>query len=121
MIRRPPRSTRTDTLFPYTTLFRSIGLPPEGRKYTPHVTLARLKDAPSGRVQDFLAAHGGLRTEPFPVTGFTLYSSFLSRTGALYRAEAGFPFEGGEAPDEATNGATDEATEEDWNPWHTGG
>src|SRR3546814_7116051 len=30
MIRRPPRSTRTDTLFPYTTLFRS---------YEPHVTI----------------------------------------------------------------------------------
>src|SRR3546814_2449978 len=31
MIRRPPRSTRTDTLFPYTTLFRSIGEhPPTG-------------------------------------------------------------------------------------------
>src|SRR3546814_8763787 len=28
MIRRPPRSTRTDTLFPYTTLFRSL-LPPD--------------------------------------------------------------------------------------------
>src|SRR3546814_11124153 len=28
MIRRPPRSTRTDTLFPYTTLFRSVPLPP---------------------------------------------------------------------------------------------
>src|SRR3546814_7633689 len=27
MLRRPPRSTRTDTLFPYTTLFRSDGLP----------------------------------------------------------------------------------------------
>src|SRR3546814_2508126 len=26
MIRRPPRSTRTDTLFPYTTLFRSSGV-----------------------------------------------------------------------------------------------
>src|SRR3546814_9043794 len=26
MIRRPPRSTRTDTLFPYTTLFRSLQL-----------------------------------------------------------------------------------------------
>src|SRR3546814_17032435 len=26
MIRRPPRSTRTDTLFPYTTLFRSVDL-----------------------------------------------------------------------------------------------
>src|SRR3546814_1246798 len=32
MIRRPPRSTRTDTLFPYTTLFRSIdGLVHTGR------------------------------------------------------------------------------------------
>src|SRR3546814_6898844 len=28
MIRRPPRSTRTDTLFPYTTLFRSIAVDP---------------------------------------------------------------------------------------------
>src|SRR3546814_7913860 len=27
MIRRPPRSTRTDTLFPYTTLFRSASVP----------------------------------------------------------------------------------------------
>src|SRR3546814_2159423 len=34
MIRRPPRSTRTDTLFPYTTLFRSQtgrGVPPSER------------------------------------------------------------------------------------------
>src|SRR3546814_12116068 len=29
MIRRPPRSTRTDTLFPYTTLFRSLGTVPK--------------------------------------------------------------------------------------------
>src|SRR3546814_15643012 len=27
MIRRPPRHTRTDTLFPYTTLFRAVGAP----------------------------------------------------------------------------------------------
>src|SRR3546814_4641800 len=31
MKRRPPRSTRTDTLFPYTTLFRSLSLRVEGR------------------------------------------------------------------------------------------
>src|SRR3546814_7134403 len=31
MIRRPPRSTRTDTLFPYTTLFRSRGRGARGR------------------------------------------------------------------------------------------
>src|SRR3546814_1862770 len=34
MIRRPPRSTRTDTLFPYTTLFRSYGVDGAGRVNT---------------------------------------------------------------------------------------
>src|SRR3546814_11526290 len=33
MIRRPPRSTRTDTLFPYTTLFRSPGIRDVSRSY----------------------------------------------------------------------------------------
>src|SRR3546814_14176638 len=38
MIRRPPRSTRTDTLFPYTTLFRSPGdKVKSGRSIYPHV------------------------------------------------------------------------------------
>src|SRR3546814_703699 len=32
MIRRPPRSTRTDTLFPYTTLFRSVVMRPQANK-----------------------------------------------------------------------------------------
>src|SRR3546814_13502457 len=37
MIRRPPRSTRTDTLFPYTTLFRSIRMQgqPIGEEFGP--------------------------------------------------------------------------------------
>src|SRR3546814_11854801 len=35
MIRRPPRSTRTDTLFPYTTLFRSISGKWRGRPLVP--------------------------------------------------------------------------------------
>src|SRR3546814_15091753 len=34
MIRRPPRSTRTDTLFPYTTLFRSLTAPAVGAQST---------------------------------------------------------------------------------------
>src|SRR3546814_19037008 len=36
MIRRPPRSTRTDTLFPYTTLFRSTG--PSSSAWPVHAT-----------------------------------------------------------------------------------
>src|SRR3546814_19644993 len=37
MIRRPPRSTRTDTLFPYTTLFRSHSLPARQQPRSPRV------------------------------------------------------------------------------------
>src|SRR3546814_11682099 len=36
MVRRPPRSTRTDTLFPYTTLFRSTAFAGPGRKTRPN-------------------------------------------------------------------------------------
>src|SRR3546814_4593748 len=46
MIRRPPRSTRTDTLFPYTTLFRSSVLSERrgqrGRGYTPYSTTTHI-------------------------------------------------------------------------------
>src|SRR3546814_2843364 len=43
MIRRPPRSTRTDTLFPYTTLFRSAAdaradAPSYGADVAPHIS-----------------------------------------------------------------------------------
>src|SRR3546814_12419996 len=45
MIRRPPRSTRTDTLFPYTTLFRSEDIPAELRERCEDVILNRRDDA----------------------------------------------------------------------------
>src|SRR3546814_7003148 len=56
MIRRPPRSTRTDTLFPYTTLFRS---PSAQRKSSPPkrsrpsvVTVMTLMSRSSGRSEE---------------------------------------------------------------------
>src|SRR3546814_9501486 len=46
MIRRPPRSTRTDTLFPYTTLFRSTFTSPDRSRATGSpVTLAAIRRA----------------------------------------------------------------------------
>src|SRR3546814_2409886 len=48
MIRRPPRSTRTDTLFPYTTLFRSAGLagrPAAAGRRPPGLPLGRVAAA----------------------------------------------------------------------------
>src|SRR3546814_9103948 len=41
MIRRPPRSTRTDTLFPYTTLFRSLPDPRESCRVSDPGSTAR--------------------------------------------------------------------------------
>src|SRR3546814_2344531 len=50
MIRRPPRSTRTDTLFPYTTLFRSI---PARRARTPSVGVPQSRgSAAAGRSEE---------------------------------------------------------------------
>jgi 2'-5' RNA ligase len=75
-----------------------IGLEPEPRKFAPHVTLARLKDAPASRIGTFLGEHGLFRLEPFRVERFVLYSSFLSRSGAIYTPEALYPLR---APAEA--------------------
>src|SRR3546814_4152866 len=48
MIRRPPRSTRTDTLFPYTTLFRSAQADVAKREWDAEHPLSGLKKAVSG-------------------------------------------------------------------------
>src|SRR3546814_14000596 len=48
MIRRPPRSTRTDTLFPYTTLFRSDGFTDELAKGVVDLALERAELAAAG-------------------------------------------------------------------------
>jgi RNA 2',3'-cyclic 3'-phosphodiesterase len=63
------------------------GLPPEGRRFTPHVTLARLHDSPQGKVIEFLQHHALLRTSTFDVRAFQLYSSVLSPGGSKYRIE----------------------------------
>src|SRR3546814_5907670 len=45
MIRRPPRSTRTDTLFPYTTLFRSRDGEPVPSEVAPHLGVRQRENA----------------------------------------------------------------------------
>lgn len=69
-----------------------VGLPPERRKFQPHVTLARLRDANAERIAAFLGRQGAFALPPFQVEGFTLFSSFLSQSGAIYRPEAEYYF-----------------------------
>ncbi|KIL98013.1 2'-5' RNA ligase [Paramagnetospirillum magnetotacticum MS-1] len=67
------------------------GASPEPRKFNPHVTLARLKDTPSGRLQDFIDASGPFREELVAVERFTLFRSTLGRQGAHYDALEHYP------------------------------
>jgi len=67
-----------------------VGLPPEGRRFTPHVTLARLRDTPLHRVSAFLAHNSLFRAGPITVDHFTLFSSFLQGSGPIYTAEADY-------------------------------
>ena len=72
-------------------LMQRIGLEPEGRKYLPHVTLARLRDSSSLQVADYLSARGYFRTAAFPVSRFVLFSSRASVGGGPYVVEASYP------------------------------
>jgi 2'-5' RNA ligase len=72
-------------------LMQRIGLEPEGRKYTPHVTVARLRESSSRDVAEYLAARGFFRTSPFKVSRFVLFSSRASVGGGPYVVEASYP------------------------------
>ncbi len=75
-----------------TALVRS-GLPPEPRKFLPHVTLARLTDTPATRLQDFVARNSPFRAGPQRVEHFTLFSSTLGHGGARYDPLADYPLD----------------------------
>src|SRR3546814_7450739 len=81
MIRRPPRSTRTDTLFPYTTLFRSISRPDQ--------FLGLLSGGRRGDGERECAGHRG-RSAP----GFAPQPAVLSVRFAQRPAPASFPIVG---------------------------
>jgi 2'-5' RNA ligase len=74
-------------------LMQRVGLQPEGRKFTPHVTLARLRDSSSRQVADYLSERGSFRSAPFRVERFVLYSSRDSVGGGPYVVEADYPLQ----------------------------
>ena len=63
------------------------GLEPEGRKYTPHVTLARLHGAGGGRLGEFVQANHLVRLGPLAVDSFALFSSWSYGDGPHYEIE----------------------------------
>jgi 2'-5' RNA ligase len=70
-----------------------VGLEPEHRKFTPHITLARLNRA-AGPVGGWLAAHGTLAAGPWRVDEFRLYESALAPGGARYEPVVSYRLRG---------------------------
>ena len=69
---------------------RRVGLAPESRAYRPHVTLAYLRRPDPAAVADWLAANSLLRSPPFEVSSFGLYSSWRTEAGSRYRLEQAY-------------------------------
>jgi RNA 2',3'-cyclic 3'-phosphodiesterase len=70
---------------------RRLGVAPETRKFTPHVTLARLRGVRPHAVADYLASRGALAVESFIAGRFVLYSARAGSGGGPYVVEAAYP------------------------------
>ena len=68
---------------------QTAGLGPEPRRFTPHITLARL-GADAGDIGGWLARFGDLKAGPWDVSEFILYESRLGHTGAFYEPVTAF-------------------------------
>ena len=73
-----------------TRLF-NLGCAPENRKFSPHITLARLQQTSAAKVGKYLELHGLLGSAPFVVRQLLLYSSILGRKGASHVVEQRYP------------------------------
>jgi RNA 2',3'-cyclic 3'-phosphodiesterase len=72
-------------------VLRRVGVEPEQRKYTPHVTLARLKGTSAQSLAAFLSERP-IQPLEFEVDHFALYSARTSLGGGPYVVEAEYPF-----------------------------
>ncbi|MDP2122037.1 MAG: RNA 2',3'-cyclic phosphodiesterase [Hoeflea sp.] len=68
-----------------------LGFGPDPRRFSPHVSLARLRNARVGDVVEYLGARGNFRTMPFTVGRFVVMSSRDSVGGGPYLVEEAYP------------------------------
>ena len=73
------------------TALMRIGLAPEGRRYSPHVSLAKVQNGNPIEIRRFVSEHNLLRLPAFPVDAFSLVCSYLTKAGAIYEDVADYP------------------------------
>ena len=89
-----------------------FGVPADPRKFTPHVTLARLRNVSPIDVAAYLSARGNFSATPFKVGRFVLMSSRNSVGGGPYVIEEAWPLAGAEARQTAQPPLSDA-----WSDW----
>jgi RNA 2',3'-cyclic 3'-phosphodiesterase len=72
---------------------RRIGQPQDAHKFTPHVTVARLRNPEGGRMIEWLTDHALFTSPEFRVRAFQLYSSRLTSGGSVYAVEREYSLE----------------------------
>ena len=72
-------------------LIRRCGVAPETRKFTPHITLARLRDTSPRQAAEFFTLRGPMMAQSFTAEEFVLFSSRASVGGGPYIVEAAYP------------------------------
>jgi len=68
----------------------NAGIAADERSFSPHITIARLRETPLAEVASLEETHRQFSAGPFPVEEFYLYSSSLTREGAIHRREAAY-------------------------------
>src|SRR3546814_11087229 len=116
MIRRPPRSNRTDTLFPYTTLFRSARgirrcaaarsgpVPPEATSWCSRSALGRAADEGQQRGEAVAAGRRQMLRQPYVGAVGVRSGEDVLRAAPLFHEQR-------EVEEERTDGRADEPTE----------
>ncbi len=86
-----PTPQLTELQAEHERIIQRLGLPAEPRRFTPHVTLARLRGTSAGEVARWISEHGPVRLPSFEVDRFVLYSSRSSVGGGPYLVEEAYP------------------------------
>jgi 2'-5' RNA ligase len=89
---------------------KRLGLPSDPRKFTPHVTLARLRNTSPLDVAHYLSARGNFSAVPFRAGRFVLMSSRDSVGGGPYIVEEAWPLNGSDARASSRSTSASEAS-----------
>lgn len=68
-----------------------FGIEPERQRFSPHLSIAKLRNVDRARLEDYLSLFGDYSNDGFNASEFTLFSSVLRPDGARHTFEADFP------------------------------